>query len=318
MNEIEVIDMKTILIFAVLVSFNVHATWIKPGDIKAIPKQPEFPSASVLSKSKSNMASQISEQEFKSVISKIQTTYAPIVKKIGGKLSITGSWKKNNVFAGATQQFGTWKVKFSGGLARRPELTSDGMTLILCHELGHHIGGYAFASPSTPLSGSWAANEGQADYFSTHVCAKKMWENELERNAEFRRVASKENQSRCEIVWKDSNQKDLCYRILTAIESMTKTMAALKEEKVPSFETPSALSVSAVDDGHPSTQCRMDTTLQGALCAAPFDDNLIPGKRFPRRFENSEAEKEAALNSCTQLTGYTIGLRPTCWYKARY
>jgi hypothetical protein len=58
------------------------------------------------------------------------------------------------------------------------------MTLIICHELGHHVGGFPFVS-GTPFGGYWAATEGQSDYYSTQVCARTMWDKETAINAGF-------------------------------------------------------------------------------------------------------------------------------------
>lgn len=44
---------------------------------------------------------------------------------------------------------------------------------MLCHELGHHLGGAPF-KPDI----SWMSTEGQADYFSGSTCLKKIWRDE--------------------------------------------------------------------------------------------------------------------------------------------
>ena len=64
------------------------------------------------------------------------------------------------------------------GMARRPEMTEDAFMIIVCHEIGHHLAGM-------PQYDEWAAIEGQADFFATHACAKNMWRDERNKNAEF-------------------------------------------------------------------------------------------------------------------------------------
>ena len=32
-------------------------------------------------------------------------------------------------------------IELNGGLARRPEVSSDGFTMVICHELGHFLAG---------------------------------------------------------------------------------------------------------------------------------------------------------------------------------
>ena len=70
----------------------------------------------------------------------------------------------------------------------------------------------------------------------------------------------------------------------------------------PSYATPDASVVAKTDDAHPATQCRLDTYLQGALCAKPL--------------EEAQADDAPAPGACTAAAGFSAGLRPRCWYKA--
>jgi hypothetical protein len=63
-----------------------------------------------------------------------------------------------------------------GGLARHETITEDGFATVVCHEIGHHIGGAP--KKSSWWGSSWASNEGQADYFGTSKCLRKMMEKE--------------------------------------------------------------------------------------------------------------------------------------------
>jgi len=259
----------------------------------------------------------MTEPEFRAIISGIEKIYTPIVSVHGGKLSISGDWKSETPNAGATQMFGNWQVKITGGLARRPELTQDGFALILCHELGHHLAGFSFAPVDNPFAGAWAANEGQSDYFATHVCARKIWEKEIEKNAGFRETASPTIRRSCDAAWLDHEEQNLCYRTLSAAESVAFTMAALMQKPMPAFDTPDPSQVEKTNHAHPAVQCRMDSSFQGAICQAGFNDRLIPGKKVREGKDSVEAEREAARVSCTRYSNYEAGLRPACWFKSR-
>ena len=257
------------------------------------------------------------EAGLQKMVAQLQTAYAPIVKSHGGRLNIKGSWRDEKLNAAASQIFGSWNVVISGGLVRRPELTSDGAMLILCHEMGHHLGGFAFANNG--IGGRWAANEGQSDYFATQSCARKIWSSEIEKNAQSYQSSSLEIRSQCAKVWEDQDSQNLCARILLAGESVALTMAALrKDPTTPTFSTPDTKVVEQTNSGHPATQCRMDTSLQGALCTAEFDENFIPGKKVNGGPFSDAAEMEAAKYSCTKMSNYNIGLRPACWFKAKF
>ncbi len=297
--------MKSLILAGLLgLSFMAQASWLDPNSIRK--------DLAPIKASQSNM----SETEFNGILANIQKSYEPLVANLGGKLNVSGNWKDEKLNAAAGQMFGTWRVIITGGLARRPELTPDAFTLILCHELGHHLGGFAIAPQRTPFEAPWASNEGQADYFSTQVCARKIWGADLEVNAGFRDKASDKVRLQCDSVWFNIEDQNLCYRTLAAVKSMTTTMAVLTERPIPELETPDESKVDQTDHGHPMPQCRMDTAVQGALCMAAFNEGLIPGKGF-NPIDSGEAEEEAALFSCTHLSGFSVGLRPACWFKSR-
>lgn len=294
-----------LLILATVIVGAAQANWLDPKDIR--------PDLQSIQAGPSN----ISEQEFRSLIAEVRQVYSPIVSQHGGSLNMSGNWQNETPNAQATQMFTNWQVQITGGLARRPELTADGFQLILCHELGHHLGGFAFAPSPLPFIPVWAANEGQSDYFATQVCAKRIWGRQLERNQSFRGTATREVQALCNSVWETEAEQNLCYRILVAGQSVTATMAVLMNKPIPSYSSPDETVVDKTFDGHPQPQCRMDTSLGGALCKATFNDGFIPGKKASGGVGGINAEREAASVSCMAGSGYEIGLRPACWFKAR-
>lgn len=261
--------------------------------------------------------SNITENEFKSVVAKLQNAYAPMVKQHGGNLSINGDWKSDKLNAGARQMMGSWQVVISGAIARRPELSLDGLTLIICHEIGHHLGGYAFSQGGNPFEKTWAANEGQSDYFSTQVCAHKMWKDEKEKNASYRSTVPEYVKVRCDSAWGSTEEQDLCYRSGAATETVMNTMAALMNKPKPQFETPDRTIVDKTSSAHPPVQCRMDTIFQASLCATERSEAVIPGKTTAGGPFAREAEREAMQNSCSQKT-QPFGYRPSCWFKAQF
>jgi hypothetical protein len=69
------------------------------------------------------------------------------------------------------------------------------------------------------------------------------------------------------------------------------------------FETPDASTVSSTNDNHPATQCRLDTYFQGSLCEVNFNDDV--------------ARTSEVTGTCHGSLGHKMGLRPTCWFKAK-
>lgn len=252
-------------------------------------------------------ASAVTEADFNDIITRARNIYTDVVRKNGGRLDIRGHWDDSTVNANATQLFGTWTVNMYGGLARRPEITPDGFTMVLCHELGHHLAGFPFAS-------SWAANEGQSDYFATNHCAQVFWGDEKELNAAAASTVNPTAKAKCDESWQTEDAQNLCYRTMNAGESLANLLAALKRKKV-DFNTPDTKEVRSTDDSHPDAQCRLDTYVAGAICTSEYDVEVIPGKTGGRGRNNRTAEEASAAYSCTARDNYKVGLRPRCWFK---
>jgi hypothetical protein len=255
-------------------------------------------------------AGTMTQDQFNKVLDFVAAAMEPSVKLHGGHLSIDRKWDDPTVNASSNQSWGTWTVTMYGGLARRPEMTEDGLALVMCHEFGHHLGGFPFYG----MMGRWAASEGQADYFATDVCAKKIWGSEKTENARFRFDVDPFVKSKCDDEYRDQDQQNLCYRTAKASEALARLLAVLDGASV-AFNTPDSTVVSSTNTSYPSTQCRMDTYLQGSLCTAQFDLSVIPG-RNPWGYQGGiAAEREAAKYSCTKSGGYAVGMRPVCWFR---
>lgn len=257
--------------------------------------------------------------EFTRLVKNIENIYMPIINGLGGKLTISAQWGNETPNAYAKKTFGNWLVVITGGLARQPAMTNDGIALVVCHEIGHHIAGFPFAQTGLAalLGMDWVANEGEADYYATQVCARKIWGNEVKQNETFRSTATAFVKSECDKIWKNEADQNLCYRSVTASESLAEVLAALSKTAEPQLHTPSQAVVDATYNGHPQPQCRLDTYFQGAICPMGWNDAIVPGKKLPGGKKGIAAEKQAAMTSCTQASGFALGLRPSCWYKSR-
>jgi len=252
----------------------------------------------------------MSETEFHSVIDQVLDHYRSIVEGHGATLVANKLWTDPTVNASAVQEGTNWIVNMYGGLARRPEITKDGFALVVCHELGHHLGGF-------PLKGDrWAATEGQSDYFATHACARKIWQDDTQENGQAGSNVNAAAKSLCDSAWSDSADRNLCYRIAHASQSLAELLNAIGGGTTPpNYSTPDASSVERTYESHPQAQCRLDTYIGGAACTDTFDDNKIPGRLHPQGQGSLAAELEGAATSCMQAKGQVKGLRPRCWFK---
>ena len=73
-------------------------------------------------------------------------------------------WESPTVNAQAWYFGSALYVRVYGGLVRHPALTKYGLTLILAHETGHHLGGLP-RDPAMP----WMTWQGQADYWAARI-----------------------------------------------------------------------------------------------------------------------------------------------------
>lgn len=155
---------------------------------------------------------------------------APAVSLHGGHLHVVHDTSENRVNAEARRQGKDWFIVVYDGLLRHSSIGPAELTLVLCHELGHHLGG-----PPTAARGGWAACEGQADYWSTLDCFGRLRPTDDARGTALR---------------------------------LTELYASFSGGAFPRLDCHDSARVSRTFYGYPSPQCRLDTLVAG-VAAAP-------------------------------------------------
>lgn len=255
----------------------------------------------------------LTEQEFHEAIDRVESVYAPIISNMGARLNVDRKWNDGTVNAYASQSGKNWKVAMFGGLARHSTITMDGFSLVVCHEIGHHIGGAPKKGSSAGGGGwwggnsgggmvSWASNEGQADYFATLKCLRKTFINDDNAAIVARMDVPKFVVDHCKQATKN-NRADtaLCIRTSMAGKSVSDLFSALSRLPATAFDTPDKKVVSRTDDNHPKAQCRLDTYFQGSLCDVSMNEDV--------------SQTDEVKGTCHASLGHSKGLRPTCWFK---
>ena len=246
------------------------------------------------------LESGLTEAQFNKVIDRIEKIYSPIVNQMQGNLVIERKWEDGTVNASAIRMGKNWNVKMFGGLARHRTITEDGFSIVLCHEIGHHIGG-APKITSTFSMENWASNEGEADYWSTLKCLRNVLGNDDNVAIVKKMSVPSPLNSTCKKIYRDSKEAALCIRSGMAAVSVTNLFAELSGGAEAKFETPDSRAVTRTDDSHPAYQCRLDTFFQGAIC-----------DKDPREDVSQTDEFKA---TCHGFNGDAVGLRPRCWFK---
>ncbi len=258
-----------------------------------------------------NVGLGLSEAEFNEAIDEVLKVYEPIIRSFGANLEVVRLWEHPDVNATALMRGKNWFLTFYGGLARRPEINKDGMQLVVCHEIGHLIGGFPFKSHG-------ASVEGQSDYFATQECIRRVWSHQpssipLSADGDHPIV-----RKACDQSWSGRGDQEHCYRTAGGSMSLARLMGALTPEPtVPSFEQHDPNKVSVTYVKHPAAQCRLDTLLSAAYCTAQFDVARVPGRGHANGQDSLGAETEMTQTSCAERSGFEVGLRPRCWFFPR-
>ena len=166
----------------------------------------------------------LNEQEFYQVIESFEAFWKPIIQaKYQKILSIRGEWNEAKVDAYATRDDDNNPViVVQGGLARHKNMDSNGLLLILCHELGHHYGGAPKSFRGSSKRRSWSSAEGQADYFASNKCMSRMIDANFILGASLSVESDKNHDGVC--------SDKYCYKVLPAAMSVGKLFASLKQD----------------------------------------------------------------------------------------
>jgi hypothetical protein len=241
----------------------------------------------------------ITEQQFNEVIDRLEVIYGPEIQKMGGSLIVNRKWSDPTVNASAQRMGNRWIVNMYGGLARHPLVTMDGFATVMCHEIGHHIGG---APKVTGWWGNdWATNEGGSDYWASLKCLRRYFEGDDNQGMIELLDVHPIVKTRCEAEHSSSDNRAKCMRAAAAAMSVTSLLSTLgKEKELPKFDAPDTKVVTRTNDNHPAAQCRLDTYFAGATC---YVNEMIPVSQTNYR----EGSCVSPQNS--------VGIRPLCWFK---
>ncbi|MBA2405831.1 MAG: hypothetical protein H0V66_13730 [Bdellovibrionales bacterium] len=243
--------------------------------------------------------SNLSKKDFNKLIDSVKKVYIPIFKSLKMNFKIENMWEDKQVNAFAGVRGSDRYILLYGGYARHKLMTKDAFLSIICHEIGHHLGGFP-----KKAGNAWSSSEGQADYFSTLKCMKEV----LKRDPDNKEIAEVlelplEVKKQCKFQYPNENDYYICLRSAKASEEHGIVIADLLTVNTPievNLMTPSTEGGLATNLKHPSPQCRVDTKYQGALCNVPTH---IP-------LDNMDETKGA----CHFNNFNILGNRPGCWF----
>ncbi len=245
----------------------------------------------------------LTEAQYNQVIDKVESTYRSIVEKSGHKLTINRLWEDPRVNAGTTKKGKEWILNMYGGYARHSSVTEDAYALVMCHELGHHMGGNPkkiFDSGNT----GWPSVEGQADYFATLKCLRKIFRKDDNSAAIVEKEIPPLVKEKCTTAFKEAWEVAICIRTTLAGLSVSAISADIRNTEMPAIDTPDSTVVEETYEHHPIPQCRLDTYFQGSICSVSSSRPL--------------GSEDEVTGTCHKVMGHKDGTRPNCWFKEKY
>ncbi len=237
---------------------------------------------------------EISRNTYHTILDVVSGTYTQAFQQRNERLRIDRLWSDD------TNQASAWReedrqgeiavLRIPGGIARQPIINADAFTLIICHEIGHHLAG-------PPAVWKYSV-EGQADYFGVADCLRRVFPKLPEYNV-LREITTPEIViDSCRLVFDDREEGELCMRSAMAGARLTRYFADKRHIGYPDFEMPEQLIIPRTNMGLPSPQCRLDTYFAAALCKP----------------DAAGAGNRSAPWLCTDHPLQYDGLRPRCWF----
>ncbi|MGZ3807697.1 MAG: hypothetical protein ACXVCE_06390 [Bacteriovorax sp.] len=126
----------------------------------------------------------VSNEQLGLLKNKLIDLYGGTVQSRGATLDVVFNFDsaQEGAFSKKIESENKWQITVNGGMIRLPQMNGAAMGLILCHEVGHFLGGqpYVQGKKISPIMTSSAPKqmsvEGQADFFATADCGKKLFQ----------------------------------------------------------------------------------------------------------------------------------------------
>ncbi|OQW53307.1 MAG: hypothetical protein A4S09_07905 [Proteobacteria bacterium SG_bin7] len=239
-----------------------------------------------------NATASVTKEEFAQTLESIEKTYKPIFKKkFDANFVVENYWDDATVNAHARRMGKSWFIAIFGGLGRNKLMTTDGLALVACHEIGAHIGGF-------PKESEWATKYMQSAYFTGLKCMRELWENDDNIEKISRMQIDPIVRKHCALSFDNDQSRALCMRSVSAAFVLSHLLAQMNGQEAKIIDP----EVYQDDETKlPSYQCSFNTYFSGALCGVDHKVDV--------------SQVDARIGTCNKSDGHKIGYRPACWYK---
>lgn len=115
--------------------------------------------------------------DFYSIPSIIMGLFQKELTALGSPLVLDAQWESPYFGAGVSFYNEEFRLMILGGTTRIKGMSLDAYAAVVCHEIGHIIGG----APYQTITGAeWSSSEGQADFFAASVCLPRYFASKKE------------------------------------------------------------------------------------------------------------------------------------------
>lgn len=222
----------------------------------------------------------VNKLDYLKLTTALSSIYEKRIAEKSGQLKFTlkDSDQAPNAYATKNAD-GPWEVIVISSLLALNEQTTASLGIILCHEVGHFLGGepYVVGVQLTPAVRSRAPKkmscEGQADYFATSECIKALAIRIPDLFRDNKGLLNPMTSQYCEESYVELKDIHLCKETLVASYQATIVYQKIMEElnvpatffgKIDNESTDRTLNYVGE---YPSLDCRYETFITGTLCS---------------------------------------------------
>lgn len=212
---------------------------------------------------------------YANIRSKFFSIYAPIVKvERQVDLKVLLNKEMPLVAAGVSLYKENAVIEIGKDIHRQSAMTPDAYAAMLCHEVGHLLGGKPYSEITLKPTVQWvsstpSSSEGQSDYFSA-ACLKNMFSAFKEFNVSEVAVSAR-IKNICAAKYSNVADENICLRSVKSGFDLMMYIASIYEQFGPDSNMPRPNMDLTEADGvsantmYPTLQCRFDTYVAGAL-----------------------------------------------------
>lgn len=223
----------------------------------------------------------VSKDDYLTLTNALSSIYGKKIEASNNTLKFTlkNSDQAPNAYASKSSE-GLWEVTVISSLLALKEQTTASLGIILCHEVGHFLGGepYVVGIQLTPAVRSRAPKkmscEGQADYFATSECMKALALKVPELFKGNEGLLNPMVNQYCAESYLENKDISLCQETLIA-----SYQATLVYQKIMDGLNVPASFLGKIDNEstdrtlnnvgeYPSLDCRYETFIKGTLCSS--------------------------------------------------